>query len=914
MPRLTEVELKEHLDDFEAWVRGGKTPEDAERRLASIMRDPEAARQVREEYTRLCNQFIYLGWDEDKNVILTPGCDPLETWYAGPDHPSAWCWPVYRSLAQFDKWQPDDVRVLDEASTDLLAQMAYPGRSFSIRGLVLGYVQSSKTANYAALIAKAADAGYRLFIVLAGTTSSLRRQTQERLEKDILSHHTRYWTKLTTSLADFSAMPGHPDQLLSGGVAQSRIICVVKKNATILQRLHGFLSKASPLILENCPAIIIDDEADNASINTNRNPNATTAINGWIRSILDLMPNKSAYVGYTATPFANIFIDPTDAAGLFPRHFIASLPRPKDYFGSERIFGRGLLEHEEKGSKFEGMDVIRLVRTPQVTERETVDEPSMLRPTRAADRYDFDVQLPDSLKYAIRYFILATACRYARGQSYEHSTMLAHTSQYVELHSKTKEAIILYVNQLSLEIHSGALGSLQELWEREMESTSQHIDGKTVDFDELKQYLPQVCQRCKVVVDNGLLGHELIYPSSEDHDPRVYIAVGGNTLSRGLTLEGLVVSYFIRVAKTYDTLLQMGRWFGFRRGYMDLPRIWLTAELQTDFQFLAGVEEELRHAIRRLKAEKKTPLNLRIKIRTHPRLRITAKNKMGAADLVSSSYSNERIQTTFFNEKDADLLLINIEATRELIRTTSNCKRREGNKEGSILYEKVPVDSVIKFLTAYQFNETQVDFKQNLLLEYIKKENQKNSLKHWNITIVGRSNRLEELGDIDLGTGAAIPCISRSRYRTTGKCNIKALVTASDRVIDIESVPSGLDSDGMIAIRNSNLPGVGLLLLYPISKDSAPSKRDEAWTQKECPLCREIHWCPQSDITRHLLHASEHVIGVAIVFPESKYDDSDYQANVLVGNQDVESGDEELDEELDETLEAAFANENEVDG
>jgi hypothetical protein len=234
---------------------------------------------------------------------------------------------------------------------------------------------------------------------------------------------------------------------------------------------------------------------------------------------------------------------------------VADLPPLKAYFGSERIFGRGVLDHDDTGTAFEGLPLIGTVSVAEP------DEPGMLRPAKAADRGAFEVEVPDSLKEAIQYF-LATACRYARGQDGEHSSMLVHTSQYVAIHMKTQAAIAEFVDEVRKAVEGGRDASLRDLWMREMSNMSHLAEGQTVAYDKVRACLPLVFKRCAVVVDNGLLGSQLIYPRKSANDPRVYIAVGGNTLSRGLTLDGLVGSYFIRVASAYDLSGETQKAFG----------------------------------------------------------------------------------------------------------------------------------------------------------------------------------------------------------------------------------------------------------------------------------------------------------------------------------------------------------------
>ena len=425
-------QLRELIDNVRAFIYYGSTPEQAVERIAKMARlGAKEKEQLLAEYLREGEKYIEL---TDPTVLR--GNRRIESWYTGPDFEGAWCWPAYKERLLKGDWSKEAINKLDESSTKILAHLSHPAtKRFGTRGLVVGYVQSGKTANYSALIAKAADVGYKLFIVLAGTTSSLRQQTQGRLEDDILSNHKENWNRLTGPESDFGFFPGVAEAMLNPANKSGRILAVVKKNKFVLDKLKDFLGKANRDIIGACPVIVIDDEADNASVNTRAEER--TAINKAIIEILRTLP-KVAYIGYTATPFANIFIDPSVPEDLFPRDFIFDLPQPKGYFGTEKIFGRDLAWFDEQQKQFEGLDIVRRV---------TLDEQRGLQPPKASERETFEPTIPQSLKDAVSYFVMATACRYARGQD-KHSSMLVHTSQYVSVHGQMQKLLQLVVQDL----------------------------------------------------------------------------------------------------------------------------------------------------------------------------------------------------------------------------------------------------------------------------------------------------------------------------------------------------------------------------------------------------------------------------------------------------------------------------------
>jgi hypothetical protein len=401
-------------------------------------------------------------------------------------------------------------------------------------------------------------------------------------------------------------------------------------------------------------------------------------------------------------------------------------------------------------------------------------------------------------------------------------------------------------------------------------------------------HLPTVLKRSEVIVDNGRVESSIRYTPDT---PRVVIAVGGNTFSRGLTLEGLVVSYFIRRVGAYDTLLQMGRWFGYRRGYEDLPRIWMTNELQEQFLFLAGIEEEIRQDIRRLEKEQKTPLDLAIRVRTHPMLTITARNKMRMAKLASASFSDRTLQSFLFCHDDADWLQSNLEAARTLgARVQASVKPA---RHGRYLASKVSVSIVLEFLRSYAFHADHAELRTELLEAYINKENEKGSLHQWNIAWIGQSKRQDALGTVDLGFGVELNCISRTRFKMTSPCNIKALISKADRTVDLTNVTNALTDKEIIDARNAQAGEVGLLLLYPISRHSTPEPRS-GWKLVLCRTCDRNHHVPtEGAAVRHPLEAVDEVIGVALVFPKSKWEEANYMANDiadLFSPEEVEEG------------------------
>lgn len=772
----------------------------------------------------------------------------IESWYAGPRAEDR-SWSALLSILRQEDWTSAAVQDLDESSTKVVAHLPNPhgGEDYQCRGLVLGYVQSGKTTNFTAVIAKAADAGYRFFIVLSGIHNALRQQTQDRLNEQLWEDNPDLWNRLTNE-GDFVAT-ANVDALLA--THDQRVLAIVKKNGPRLRALRRWLFGARPEVLAACPVLIIDDEADQASVNTAKPDRQPTRINKLVRAIVNDLP-KSAYVGYTATPFANTLIDPQDYEDLYPRDFIVDLPRPAMYIGPEAIFGREPLDFDAEEIEDDGHDFVRSVG---------IDEIDGLRPKGTSTRHEFEPEVTESLDAALGYFMLSTAARRARGKGSPHATALVHTSQHVDVHQRTAEAITAHLRVLSARLarrEEGLLWSLEQMWEDEVGRVPAEEFGlESVAWPDVAALLPAVVEDAVVITDNSRSQERL---SFDDSNPRVIVAVGGNTLSRGLTLEGLAVSFFVRTASAYDTLLQMGRWFGYRNGYADLTRIWMTDEMREWFHHLATVEQEIRYDIERYETHHVTPEQLGVRIRTHPKLAITAAAKMQGARQADASYSGRRIQTILFNHLDDGWLTGNLEAARSLLKETRDSSR-EVVRPGITVVGPASSTAIIDFVRRYRFHENSRDLDSELIARYIEGRRAEGELTHFKIAIMGRAGQVERLGQVDLGLGTPVGCINRARIKAVGGstyADIKGLMSQSDRVVDLD-VASG-DVQGMQVgdiARLRNLPthggrgdATGLLLLYPVSKDSVPVR--------------------SSVRTREPLKAVEHILGVGLVFPESR--------------------------------------------
>lgn len=734
-------------------------------------------------------------------------------------------WPGFE-MSQRDRLPGAAVDSIDRTSLDILNRLPAPRQPLmSARGLVVGYVQSGKTTSFTALMASAADAGYRLFVVLAGMYNNLRRQTQARLDRDLVEPTKDRWFQLTDAERDFGN-PGNAQALIAK--FDGKFLAVVKKNISRLERLNNWLDAIPEGAQRNLPILVVDDESDQASLNVSAYDRS--GINSQILRLLDRP--KAAYVGYTASPFANILgPDASDLQGLYPRDFIVPLPRPSDYFGPERVFGRSSLGAEDEA--VEGCDIVRTVSPDEDEE--------LYVPTRREERQDYSPELPNSLGRAITWFLLATAERRRRGQtaSNDHSTMLVHVSHYTDSHEVLRALVESELTSIRAHFSSGGLDhSLREQWEREMSTVS---DGPCAskfdlaDYTELRTHIGDTLAKLRVIVDNAASDDRLDYGSEDGYLDAVVI--GGNTLSRGLTLEGLVSSFFIRSSRNYDTLLQMGRWFGYRIGYEDLPRIWMTSDLAESFEFFALLEEEMRTYMRELAEDPtSTPENVGIKIRTHPAMKITSAMKMRGAGVIRASLSSYRGEVIIYH-RQGSIPGDNLAAASDLVSEARQTARASETRPGVNLYRAVPVSIVNRFFSDYSLHNRNQILTQRSILEYIDKETRHGSLELWNVAVISPGTTRPVLGTVNLG-GETFNLAARTRL--------------SDDQLDVANIGvlrNDLEDfwiDMSEHVRGADDPP--LLLLYPIAKNSQPSERS----------------------TRRLpLNADEHLIGVAVSFPYS---------------------------------------------
>jgi hypothetical protein len=517
---------------------------------------------------------------------------------------------------------------------------------------------------------------------------------------------------------------------------------------------------------------------------------------------------------------------------MYPRDFIYALPKPPSYFGSEELFGR-LVSEDEESSDDQPHDMIRLVPP---------DEADLYK---VSGKQPFDPQITESLGEAIRWFLLATAARRTRSADPKHSSMLIHTTMRVEPQLQYLPLIREYIKSLRTKWETGEREEWRQLWDRESgrEPSSRH-GLEPVDFDDLAERLPSVFDEVRTVADNSRSTERLIYTD----EPATVIAVGGNTLSRGLTLEGLLSSFFLRSAQQYDSLLQMGRWFGYRPGYGDLPRVWTTEELADDFRFLSVIERDLRADIDRYSVEGVSPKELAVRIRLHPRMQVTASNKMHFAVASEASFSGQRPQTTYFHHRDKREIASNQAAAAGLISRSLRDGARVEHSESKVVVHDVAADAIIDFIDQFSFHPD-TDLRSQLLIGYIREQQKFGALDMWNLAVISRRGKADT---IPLGFDNDVHLITRSklsRSLSPETANIGTLMSRPDRVADLDLGPDVAQMTDLQLLDHRTESGRGLALLYPIDKNSRPKKSAAK------------HRAP--------LEAVDHLIGLAFAFPRA---------------------------------------------
>lgn len=733
--------------------------------------------------------FIRQELDEEVNVIVEEGTHYSLTdseghidWYRpkkADDKINFRFWKRYRKyLTHIKGWAETSVDKIDTICDEIMEDIEDPtvtNRPFDRRGLVVGYVQSGKTANFMGIINKAIDSGYRIIIVLAGMHENLRQQTQERIDEEVLGIDTNPEQK--QKRIGVSTLPGemyYPIDYFTESNLNPRkngdfnkkkrwgtppsidrpIIFVVKKNKSVLNNLRDYFQNWINIFDEdftykkdgvnqfnNLPLLIIDDESDQASVNTRASQNRDgdeldpTAINNCIRQILNLFRQK-IYIGYTATPFANIFIHHDNqhtvlGRDLFPFAFIKTLGAPSNYLGPKEVFG--LRDGVE-----EGLPIYREVNDAGQPMLETGLDNFTFMPIRHQPDYIPD-EIPNSLIEALKAFVISSAVRWHRGQEYKHNTMLIHCTRYNTVQVALAELIDEEMTNLRNAIladDKDVLNEMQNLYERDFTPTTTEMSRTVVPWKELIPFLSKAVRKIepRSLVINGTVGDILDYKSKAKTGLWT-IAIGGDKLSRGLTLEGLTISYFTRNTSLYDTLMQMGRWFGYRTGFEDLCRIYTTAELFRWYRHISTAFEALRAEFIEMTRLKLTPKDFGLRVEDHPDLMVTNVMKMRAAETMLLNYQGTLTETTTLPSGD-EILKSNFQAAEKFIQSLGASSTKD--LTGQNVWLNVPVNQIQEFLKNYQTYKGLPAANSVRINQYIdlQRRNEIAEFLNWNVVLV----------------------------------------------------------------------------------------------------------------------------------------------------------------------------------
>ena len=831
-------------------------------------------------------------------------------------------WQLYKKKLLDNGFKPDTVDEIERTTLKILKRLnGDTTESDPVKGLVIGNVQSGKTANMAALMAMAADWGWNMFIVLSGTIENLRVQTQNRLFNDLNQQGTLWWRPLQ-HLSKSVDISQKAQSLHFDAGSRERYFTVCLKNSTRLKKLIQW-AQADKNKQRQMKILVIDDEADQAGINTcNIDKDELSKINKLIRALVNGKNEEGKdidskylamnYIGYTATPYANI-LNEAGEESLYPRSFITTLAVSKEYFGPQQIFG-----YAGDSVSFDGLDIVRVIDTDELNELKNI--------------HDGDPFVtPETLIDAVCWFMCGVACM--RLWEYKKPiSMLIHTSQKTAHHSAVAQVVSDWIRNTP---KKDIIKRAEIVWHEETSRFSfenfrtqypsydrpDEAINKYPDFVDVKEQL-------EILIDGGIshieLGSDgdltyhkgihlcidnctnngvtsdgmhvrLAYPDSSNmpSPAPAFIVVGGATLSRGLTIEGLISTFFLRSVGQADTLMQMGRWFGYRKKYELLPRLWVTDKTRQQFVFLAALDQELRDEIQHMDITGRSPADYGPKVKNSPKvsfIRITAKNRMQAATEAAMDYSGASNQTYLF-DNSSTVLADNIRFTEEFIGELGDAWIPDDNRyDNDIVWRNISFGTIRKYIERFNFcSRLKVFNDTKPLMDWIEKVTNEGKLGAWNVIVAGKKNATN--GTWTLPNGKSVNKINRSKKdnQNEADANILDIGVLRDPMdlladVDISSV-SDLDLKQRILDSISN----------SISKGAA-GLRDKAGLDTTPQLIiYRVDQHSSGSGTRRDLEAKEDVIGISIYIPGGRIGTS-YASSVSIKmKNDIFDGDADLE-------------------
>lgn len=711
--------------------------------FAQVLSVPEVCILSDNEWDRMISELKEYFSVEIKQGTLIQGDKQRSrntTWWTNSDKLKSdkYYWKRYSKYIG-KSLPPDVVRTIDSDTDNIMNNIGNPNYpKFSRYGMVVGHVQSGKTSNYISLICKAVDAGYKFIVVIAGGINNLRNQTQQRLnegfigkdDKHILgvgklgnTKRDRRPISLTTKYLDFNKQDAekNADGGLNFDNVNVPILLVIKKHTRTLDNVTDWITNQyNKQKISNHAMLMIDDESDYASINIGDEDNPTT-INYKIRKLINLF-NKSVYVAYTATPYANIFIDHNAKRNdigkdLFPSDFIYSLAAPSNYFGARKMF----LDSDKKYLR-------------------EINDYSNSIPLK--HKKNFDVQsIPFSLYQAINVFIINVAIRNLRHQGNKHNSMLIHITRFTRVHQQIAFFVEKYIDKVRKDINSYGMLKNAESYSKFIKNINENYNYEYNDLEfTWIEVLDSICNIIDSIIVREVHQGSSVPLEYRDGEVTNVVVIGGTSLSRGFTLEGLSVSYFLRNTIFYDTLMQMGRWFGYRTGYEDLCRVYMTYDMMDNFACVINATEELFDTFKRMRDEKKTPNDFGLAVRQHPDsiLQVTARNKQkNAEDYYFEMNLDGVAKETSWLSSDLNTRKNNLKAINNIIKRLQDYKNIPSKINNSYLWIDVDKKNVIDFLEefkVYTYNTDSYGLKFRMPIKFIK-EYVRNQDTKWDIAL-----------------------------------------------------------------------------------------------------------------------------------------------------------------------------------
>lgn len=790
----------------------------------------------------------------DPTSIITGKKAKGKTWFTDfkkQNRASLKYWNRYETyLSKKSGFTLDTIYDIDVSTNKTMNAMADPSLDCpqAVHGLAFGYVQSGKTAHYLALINKAVDAGYNVIIVLTGIYKNLRIQTQIRLEEDFLGYDSCSKINIGVgverpfeiNLNTLTTRENNGDfnKMKSGTSITPPLVFVSQKNKTILTNLYNYLrnspniKKSENKISTKYSLLLIDDEADQASLNTKKEDYDPTTINKLIRKLLNLF-NCYSYVAYTATPFANIFIQPfenhkTLGKDLFPEDFIVNIPRPKEYIGAIEYFGL-----KDDYTNFKAMPLFREISKGK----------NYLLDKNVDDSLK---EIPAELKSSIKDFIMSIAIKNLRGMVNKPNSMLIHIIRYKQQQIDLKRKVKDYVDLLKSYITNGDKNTKDEfhsIWSEYSNTTElmKKYFSKFMNnipclswekvYGEIVRFLRE--DPLEIYCINGNSTDALVYENHKD-SPFNVIVIGGDKLSRGLTLEGLTVSYFTRQSNTYDTLMQMGRWFGYRKGYIDLCRLYTTASLHCKFITISRATEDLIRQIDFMNdIVNQTPKDFGLAVETDPDLLITNKTKLRTGKEIKRDFSNNLSQTRVI-DLDSDTINNNYDAVDMFLRSighplSNEIVRQKLEKETipehyHFYWFGIEGEGVAKFLEAFKTSKYASRAKSKYMADYIRSQLKVGGLTNWNVCLLNvnyNDKTSFSIGGIK-GVGKGISRTTTEYSSDDNVCDLHTLLSKDHEYLDysmslMKKVNSEYSNASSTKIRQMTRDrSNGLLLIYPL--------------------------------------------------------------------------------------------------